>query len=263
MFTRADQRDLNATDARSQAPIRNGTARTEAVASISPADSRDERVSLSRTSRHSRRTSTPKPILRGPGRSLPDVGTANVTVHAHETIEEEPSQQTLSERDIITPATQSVLPEGSHSSAIADELSSDTSNLAATSSNGNQAEADPSYEPDPYDEDFMDEDDDAEVELTQLTENVRVIDLGQKIEPFVIAHDRDAVIRMNAWNIAWGVQYEIARGVSQKLWTWDDVTDERLEMLQGSSLDMGPLVTDVFGNGGGTLEAFMQAEKIL
>ncbi|KLO20599.1 hypothetical protein SCHPADRAFT_816328 [Schizopora paradoxa] len=108
----------------------------------------------------------------------------------------------------------------------------------------------------------MDDDDEWDAELTDLTENVNLLDLGGKLEPFLIAHDREAVIRMNKANIAWGVQYEIARGVSQKSWTWADVTDERLEMLQGSNLEKAPLVIDVFGKGPGTLEAFLQAEKI-
>ncbi len=205
--------------------------------------------------------STPKPILKLPGRSLPDVGTANITVHAHETIQEEPMQRTLNVTTIRDEeATQAI-------AEMEEEHLLGSGTLPATLQN-DRTEDDTTRGIDLYEEDFMDDDDDddddeSETELAKLTENVNTINLNKSLDPFIIAHDRDAVIRMNTWDIAWGVQYEIARGVSQKMWTWEDVTDARLELLQGSNLEKAPLVMDVFGKGSGTLEAFLSAEKIL
>jgi len=50
---------------------------------------------------------------------------------------------------------------------------------------------------------------------------------------------------MEALEISWGVQYELARGVLSKLWTWDDVTFDVLERLQGSNYEAAPQVSTV------------------
>lgn len=61
----------------------------------------------------------------------------------------------------------------------------------------------------------------------------------------VIAHD-DAVQReMDRRKISWGVQFEIARGITQNKWTWQQVTTTKLDKLKGCSAVSAPLVANV------------------
>jgi len=46
---------------------------------------------------------------------------------------------------------------------------------------------------------------------------------GVDLEESIIAHDDKAQTQMDAYGIAWGTQYELARGVSNGSWTWNDV----------------------------------------
>jgi hypothetical protein len=55
------------------------------------------------------------------------------------------------------------------------------------------------------------------------------------LEPFVIAHDSNVQKNMDKLHISWCVQYELARGVSNKSWRWSDVTLQRLKCLVGDS----------------------------
>jgi hypothetical protein len=47
---------------------------------------------------------------------------------------------------------------------------------------------------------------------------------------------------MEERKISWGAQYELARGVLAKNWTWDDVTIDVLERLRGSNAEAAPKV---------------------
>lgn len=49
----------------------------------------------------------------------------------------------------------------------------------------------------------------------------------------IIAHDTDVQKLFDGLHIAWGVQYEIARGITDGRWTWEDVTADKLEKLKG------------------------------
>ena len=49
----------------------------------------------------------------------------------------------------------------------------------------------------------------------------------------IIAHDFDVQKLFDGLHIAWGVQYEIARGITDGRWTWKDVTADKLEKLKG------------------------------
>jgi RNA-dependent RNA polymerase len=49
----------------------------------------------------------------------------------------------------------------------------------------------------------------------------------------IIAHDKDVQLLMDSMQISWGVQWEIARGVSKNVWKWSDVTREKLDLLKG------------------------------
>jgi hypothetical protein len=52
-----------------------------------------------------------------------------------------------------------------------------------------------------------------------------------------IAHD-DLVQRLiESRQLAWGVQWEIARGITDGHWTWEDVTPEKLDKLRGTNTE--------------------------
>ncbi|KAL6307807.1 RNA dependent RNA polymerase-domain-containing protein [Sparassis latifolia] len=65
----------------------------------------------------------------------------------------------------------------------------------------------------------------------------------------IVAHSRAIQKILDDKRIAWGVQYELARGVSQGLWSWDDVTESKLEILQGPNRTAAPLVAQVMSSG--------------
>ncbi|KAG5340191.1 hypothetical protein C0989_002655 [Termitomyces sp. Mn162] len=58
--------------------------------------------------------------------------------------------------------------------------------------------------------------------------------LGQDLDPYIIAHDKEIVDLMDNNKISWGVQYEIARGVTQGNWSWADVK-AKIPQLHGSN----------------------------
>lgn len=61
----------------------------------------------------------------------------------------------------------------------------------------------------------------------------------------VVAFDDKVQTMMDDKQISWGVQWELARGVSgrdnlgqlQSWWRWSDVTRERLDKLKGRNID--------------------------
>lgn len=61
----------------------------------------------------------------------------------------------------------------------------------------------------------------------------------------IIAHDRGVQVLMDKMNIAWGTQYEIARGVSDGRWNWSDVTPQKLKRLRGNNLEVASTVEAV------------------
>lgn len=61
----------------------------------------------------------------------------------------------------------------------------------------------------------------------------------------MIAHDQAVQSQIERRHLSWGVQYEIARGVSKGMWQWADVTDEKLNQLRGSNVDAAPSVVDI------------------
>ena len=61
----------------------------------------------------------------------------------------------------------------------------------------------------------------------------------------IIAHDKRVQGEMDLRRNSWGVQYEIARGVSKGDFTWSDVTPEKLDLLTGSNAEAAPKVYDV------------------
>lgn len=51
----------------------------------------------------------------------------------------------------------------------------------------------------------------------------------------IIAHNVRVQSLMDAHGLAWAVQWEIARGISNGWWRWEDVTPGRLHELPGGS----------------------------
>lgn len=45
--------------------------------------------------------------------------------------------------------------------------------------------------------------------------------------------------------LSWGVQYEIARGVVNGDWAWEDITEETVDKLKGSNAEAAPKVSFV------------------
>ncbi|KAI0673977.1 RNA dependent RNA polymerase-domain-containing protein [Trametes maxima] len=56
----------------------------------------------------------------------------------------------------------------------------------------------------------------------------------------IIAHSASVQRLFDELNVAWGVQYELARGVSRGWWTWDDITHSYAKDLAGVSKDAVP-----------------------
>lgn len=61
----------------------------------------------------------------------------------------------------------------------------------------------------------------------------------------LISHCDRAQHEMDQRKIAWGVQYEIARGVTCGSWSWGDVTAEKLNLLRGSNTEAAPKVSTI------------------
>ena len=46
---------------------------------------------------------------------------------------------------------------------------------------------------------------------------------GTDLKPVIIAHDKATQDLLDQYQISWGTQYELARGVSLGSWSWEDV----------------------------------------
>ncbi len=51
----------------------------------------------------------------------------------------------------------------------------------------------------------------------------------------IIAHNEHVQRLMDQYHLAWGTQYEIARGVCEGRWKWEDVTEDLVKELDGSN----------------------------
>jgi hypothetical protein len=72
--------------------------------------------------------------------------------------------------------------------------------------------------------------------------------LSRALQPHAIAYDHQAQQMMDSLGLAWGVQYELARGVTSGFWTWEDVRrilNNRPTELQGSNVVAAPRVPKV------------------
>ncbi|KAH8119803.1 RNA dependent RNA polymerase-domain-containing protein [Phellopilus nigrolimitatus] len=79
---------------------------------------------------------------------------------------------------------------------------------------------------------------------------VKIHEVDLNRHRFLIAHDKRAQALMDKYRIAKGVQFEIARGVTQQWWDWDDVTEGKIKALTGSNLEKAGEVANVIGSKG-------------
>ena len=64
-----------------------------------------------------------------------------------------------------------------------------------------------------------------------------------------IAHDTKVQELMDEGGLSWGAQYEIARGVCNGWWTWQNVEQrhERFSALPSCNQQSAPLVAEIMG----------------
>ncbi|THH01293.1 hypothetical protein EW026_g1385 [Hermanssonia centrifuga] len=63
----------------------------------------------------------------------------------------------------------------------------------------------------------------------------------------VIAHDATKQQLMDNYGLSWGTQYEIARGITNGWWAWEDVTGPKMSELKDTNQRSAPKVADVMG----------------
>ncbi|KAG6883508.1 hypothetical protein C0993_005764 [Termitomyces sp. T159_Od127] len=68
--------------------------------------------------------------------------------------------------------------------------------------------------------------------------------LGTDLEPHIIAHDKNIVSCMDHHKLPWGVQYEIARGVTEGIWSWASV-EAKIPQLCGSNSEKAHKVRNI------------------
>jgi len=76
----------------------------------------------------------------------------------------------------------------------------------------------------------------------------------------MICHSARAQKLMERLKISWGVQYELARGVLEEKWTWENVLT-KLERLQGPNAEAAPRVPTVMSEGIGEGGAARRADS--
>ncbi|THH11616.1 hypothetical protein EW145_g546 [Phellinidium pouzarii] len=70
-----------------------------------------------------------------------------------------------------------------------------------------------------------------------------------QLAPFIIAHDKQVQALFDKYVISKGVQFEIARGVTQHWWTWSDITEDKIRQLTGSNAEKAGKVMNIIGTG--------------
>ncbi|KAG2159654.1 RNA dependent RNA polymerase-domain-containing protein [Suillus bovinus] len=65
--------------------------------------------------------------------------------------------------------------------------------------------------------------------------NHRLPEFGVQLNIVHIAHCKRAQITLDQQQLAWGTIYELARGVTRGMWTFEDMTEHRLRQLKGSN----------------------------
>ncbi|KAF8899369.1 RNA dependent RNA polymerase-domain-containing protein [Infundibulicybe gibba] len=68
--------------------------------------------------------------------------------------------------------------------------------------------------------------------------------IGRDLDPFIIAHSDTVQQLLDKHNISWGVQYELARGITTKAWDWSDI-EGKISGLVGTNAESAHLVSDI------------------
>lgn len=63
---------------------------------------------------------------------------------------------------------------------------------------------------------------------------------------YIIAHDQRVQELMDKHELAWGVQYEIARTVNNGQYEWDNITEDMIKGLRGSNCEAAHKVRSTF-----------------
>jgi hypothetical protein len=71
------------------------------------------------------------------------------------------------------------------------------------------------------------------------------IELGVKLPVVHVAHNRRIQDLMERRELSWGVQLQIARGITQGIWTWEEISPEALDKLKGPAALAAPKVKEV------------------
>jgi len=66
-----------------------------------------------------------------------------------------------------------------------------------------------------------------------------------QLDPVYIAHSEKIQVVLDRLQLAWGTIYELARGVTRGMWTFEDMTEQRLWKLKGSNAESAWKVTAV------------------
>lgn len=74
-------------------------------------------------------------------------------------------------------------------------------------------------------------------------------EFGVQLDIVHIAHCERAQIVLDQQQLAWGTIYELARGVTRGMWTFEDMTEHRLRKLKGSNVQAAWKVTAVMKDG--------------
>jgi hypothetical protein len=62
-------------------------------------------------------------------------------------------------------------------------------------------------------------------------------EFGVKLNMVKVAHSEKVQIILDQLQLAWGTVYELARGVTRGMWTFEDMTEHRLCKLKGSNAE--------------------------
>ena len=71
---------------------------------------------------------------------------------------------------------------------------------------------------------------------------------GTELDIKILAHDQEVQNKLDAMGISWGVQYELARGVTANLWTWSEINTDQLQKLKGNNVEAAYRVAHVMRN---------------
>ena len=71
---------------------------------------------------------------------------------------------------------------------------------------------------------------------------------GTELAFQILAHNNEVQKELDAMNISWGVQYELARGITANLWTWEEIRTEQLQKLKGTNVQAAYRVANVMRN---------------